>query len=311
MAFRSRFVAQADRLDAVSRPLERCERVTYVVRQRAPHSRWAAWAAWVALGLLLTAPNTLLAQSGNDPLRWRATVYGWLPGISGATKLPATGGGGDIGIDVGEILDALDFVFMGQIEARGNRWGGFADYVYVDFSDSRSRVRSFSISGPAGVTRMPASADLSADMDLDGSALTLAGTYTLIEREGFELLSLGGARRLRVDTNVDWTAAGNIGSLPPLARAGNAAAQPRYTDAIVGVRGRATLGQTGWYLPYYIDAGAGDSDRTWQTVVGIGYRFSVGEVTFVHRRLEYEFAPDSPLVELGFSGFALGFSWRW
>ena len=269
------------------------------------------WVAWAALGLFLSTPNTLLAQSRDDSLRWRATVYGWLPGISGATKLPATGGGGDIGMDVGEILDALDFVFMGQLEARGDRWGGFADYVYVDFSDSRRRVRSFSISDPAGVVRVPASADLSADLGLDGSALTLAGTYTLIERERFELLSVAGARRLRIDANVDWTAAGTIGSLPPLARAGSAAAEPRYTDAIVGVRGRATLSQTGWYVPYYVDVGAGDSDRTWQTAVGIGYRLSAGEVTFVHRRLEYEFAPDSPLVELGFSGFALGFSWRW
>jgi hypothetical protein len=214
-------------------------------------------------------------------------------------------------MDVGEVLDALDFVFMGQLEVRGDRWGGFADYVYVDFSDSRSRVRSFSISDPAGVVRVPASADLSADLGLDGSALTLAGTYTLIERERFELLSVAGARRLRIDANVDWTAAGTIGSLPPLARAGSAAAEPRYMDAIVGVRGRATLSQTGWYVPYYVDVGAGDSDRTWQTAVGIGYRLSAGEVTFVHRRLEYEFAPDSPLVELGFSGFALGFSWRW
>ncbi len=262
--------------------------------------------------VLLGVPHAAVAQDGDDPLHWRATIYGWLPSVSGATKIPDTGGGGDISIDVGEVLDALDFVFMGQLEARGYRWGGFADYVYIDLSDSRTRVRSFSISGPGGLTRVPASADLTADLALKGSALTLAGTYTLIiEREGFELLSVAGARRLRIDTNVDWTAAGNIGSLPPLARAGNAAAEPRYTDAIIGVRGRVTFGETSWYLPYYVDIGAGDSDQTWQSAIGIGYRLSAGELTLAHRVLEYEFAPESPLVELGFSGIALGFSWRW
>ena len=272
-----------------------------------------------SLGLLLSVPNTLLAQNDEDSLRWRATVYGWLPAVSGATKIPHTGGGGgggggvgnEIGIDVGEILDALDFVFMGQLEVRGGRWGGFADYVYIDLSDSTTRVRSFSISGPGGFTSIPATADLTADLALDGSALTLAGTYTVVEQERFELLSLAGARSLRISANVEWSVTGNVGSLPPLARAGDAAAEPRYTDAIVGLRGRATLGGTGWYLPYYIDIGAGDSNRTWQTAVGIGYRLSAGELTLVHRRVEYDFGPDSPLVELGFSGLALGFSWRW
>lgn len=244
-------------------------------------------------------------------MRWRATIYGWLPSVSGATKIPDTGGGGDIGIGVGEILDALDFIFMAQLEARGSRWGGFTDFVYVDLSDSRAGVRSFGISGPAGATLIPLDVDLSADLALDGSAWTLAGTYTAIEREGVELLGVAGARSLRIDANVEWSATGNIGPLPPLARVGSAAAEPRYTDAIVGARGRVTLGQSGWYVPYYIDIGAGDSDFTWQTVAGIGYRFTSGEVTLVHRRLEYQFERASPLVELGFSGIALGFSWRW
>jgi hypothetical protein len=261
--------------------------------------------------VLLGAPLAAVAQDGDDPLRWRATIYGWLPSVSGATKIPDRGGGGDIGVDVGDILDALDFVFMGQLEARVGRWGGFADYIYIDLSDSKTRVRSFSISGPGGLTRIPASADLTADLALDGSALTLAGTYRMIERDGFELLSLAGARSLDIDASVRWDATGNVGSLPPLARAGRAAAEPRYTDVIVGVRGRMTLGETSWYLPYYLDLGTGDSDRTWQFVIGIGYRFSAGELTLAHRVLEYEFAPESPLVELGFSGLALGFSWRW
>jgi hypothetical protein len=279
--------------------------------ERTPRRQTSARVVALTALAIVMVPSAAVAQAKDPAWQWRATIYGWLPSISGSTNLPASGGGGDVNVDVGNILDALDFVFMGQLEARRGRWGAFSDLVYLDLSDTASGVRSLSISGPGGAITIPVDVSLEGGLALSGNSWMLAGTFTSIERQGFELLTLGGVRSLRIDSTLNWTASGNIGSLPLIARSGSASAEPRYWDAIVGVRGRAILGAGGWYLPFYVDIGTGDSNRTWQSAVGIGYRSSWGEITVVHRRLQYDLESDSPLRELGFSGIALGLSWRW
>jgi hypothetical protein len=260
----------------------------------------------------LANPITASAQPRDEVPPWRATIYGWFPSISGSTNLPPSGGeGGGVSVDARDILDALDFVFMAQLEFRRGRWGGFGDLVYLDLSDAKSAVQSFEITGTGGRIEIPADVSIDAGMTLDGDSITLAATYAAVEHDGIELLTVGGLRSLRIDSTVDWTATGNVGPLPPLARSGTAAAGDRYWDAIVGLRGRARLGGSRWYAPLYLDVGTGDSDLTWQAMAGLGYSFEWGEITLAYRHLEYDFEPDAPLRDLGFSGVALGLSWRW
>ncbi len=270
-----------------------------------------AAAAAATLALACIAPSSALAQSDPEAWKWRATIYGWFPDVDGTTTMPADSGGTSVSADIGDILSALDFVFMGQLEARKGRWGGFTDLVYLDLSNDKSATRALSFSGPGGNINIPANVSMNADVGLKGTVWTLAGTYTAVEKPGYEMLALGGFRYLTLETKINWQATGNIGSLPPVVQAGNTSAKPKFWDAIIGVRGRADIGQSKWYVPYYADVGTGDSDLTWQAAAGVGYRFGWGEVTAVYRHLDYKFKSGAPIQNLEFSGPAIGASWRW
>jgi len=77
-------------------------------------------------------------------------------------------------------------------------------------------------------------------------------------------------------------------------------------DGVVGFRGSARLGAGNWFVPYYLDAGAGTSKFTWQAVVGVGYSFGWGDLLLVYRYLSFEQGDDQPVQRLEFAGPALG-----
>ncbi|EGV18705.1 hypothetical protein [Thiocapsa marina] len=62
-------------------------------------------------------------------------------------------------------------------------------------------------------------------------------------------------------------------------------------------------------MPYYLDAGTGSSNLTWQAALGAGYRFDWGDVTLALRSLSYEF--DENDGDIRFTGPVLGATFRW
>jgi len=72
-------------------------------------------------------------------------------------------------------------------------------------------------------------------------------------------------------------------------------------DGIVGLRGRTALSDK-WYLTYHADIGAGDSDLTWQALVGLNYRFSKVDAAFRYRYLKWEFDDNDTFDDLDLSG---------
>jgi hypothetical protein len=63
-------------------------------------------------------------------------------------------------------------------------------------------------------------------------------------------------------------------------------------------------------MPYYLDAGAGNSTLTWQSVLGVGHAFKWGEVILAYRYLSYEQSSNKLIEDLSFGGFALGVNFR-
>jgi len=61
-----------------------------------------------------------------------------------------------------------------------------------------------------------------------------------------------------------------------------------------------------WYLPYYVDIGAGDSDLSWQLFGGIGYQFNWGNIKLGYRYLKYDQDDDEFLQDFEFYGPILG-----
>ena len=73
------------------------------------------------------------------------------------------------------------------------------------------------------------------------------------------------------------------------------------------MRGRASFGKDDrWFIPYYVDVGTGDSDLTWQGIIGGGYAFDWGDVQAVWRYLDYDLPSKQEIQSANFNGAAIG-----
>jgi hypothetical protein len=263
----------------------------------------------LAVGLLATiaatAPVAQAQTQSPDDWQFRATVYGWFPGLSGTTEFPSGAGGPSIDVNAKDLVEKLKMAFMGAFEVQHGRWGGLVDWFYTNIGDTRTATRDFSFHGqplPIGLT-----ADLS--LDVKTNIATFAGTYALIEKPEYSMGLVFGARMLDIDQTLNWGLSGN-GPLG-VARAGTSVVSATNWDGIVGVRGRARFGDDRrWFVPYYADIGSGDSKLTWQAILGLGYSFSWGDVIAAWRYLDYDFDGGQPLQSMTFNGVAVGASFR-
>jgi hypothetical protein len=260
-----------------------------------------------ALPLLLLAPATATAQAG-EPLRFSASLYGWFPDISGRTRFGAAPGGGDFRVDVGDLLEKLEFTFQGSFEVRQGAWGAFADVIYMSVGATRDDVRS----GTVGNLGIPAGASATTEFDLKTNIWTLAGYYRAVDRADLTLDAIAGVRYLHARQSLDWTFTGNVGPIPAPGRAGGASTSIGNLDAIVGLRARVSAGfHSPWFFPLYVDAGFGQSDLTWQAMAGVGYATGWGEIVAAWRHMEYRMASDTAIETLKLDGPLVGATFRW
>ena len=73
--------------------------------------------AWLLAGLI---PMTVHAATGD--WEWQATLYLWLPSVSGESALPPDGGGPAIEVSADAVLESLNSIFMGALEVRSGPW---------------------------------------------------------------------------------------------------------------------------------------------------------------------------------------------
>jgi hypothetical protein len=272
----------------------------------------SAYALAIAAGMLVPAASWAQASpSAPAPGAWRyaATIYGYLPTVGGSTSFPADSSGSPINITSEKILDSLKFMFMGALDAHNGRWGLFTDLVYFNLGQAKVASRDFTL-GPGGVIPAGTTADL--DLGLKGLAWTVAGQYRVTADPAWTVDLLGGARLLNASTDLRWSITGNLGPIAPTGRTGTAEASLSNWDAIVGVKGRYTFGANReWSLPFYLDAGTGQSDRTFQSAAGVSYAFQWGEITGMWRYLDYKMKPGQGIKEMNFNGPMIGATWRW
>ena len=262
----------------------------------------------ICLGALAAAAPTAYAQGGPDAWQFRASIYGYFPTVSSSSRFPTGGSGPTIDVDASDILDALKFTFMGSFEAQKGKWGVFTDLIYLDLGNTKRESRDFSLGGagvPAGVT-----ANLS--MDLKSWVWTVAGLYSLSDTPHNTTNLVFGARMVDLKETLDWGLNGNIGSINLPGRGGRAELSQTNWDAIVGLKGVATLGaDRRWVAPYYVDIGTGQSKLTWQALAGVGYSFDWATVTAAWRYLAYDFDSSKNLKDITFSGPFVGLTFRW
>lgn len=264
----------------------------------------------VLLMALLASTGAFAQQAagGSDAWQFGVSIYGWFPDIAGQTAFTQPGGSNEFEIDIEDILDNLEFTLMGIFDMRKGRWGLLTDMIYMDVGASATGTREATIGG----TPIPTDAAADVNLDIESLIWTLTGYYRALDQTGMTLDLVAGTRYLDVEQSVDWNVTGDVGSIPIPDRAGAANASLTNWDLIFGVRGRFAFGaQQAWFVPYYLDLGAGDSDFTWQGISGLGYAFHWGAITAVWRYLYYDLSSDKPIKDMDFSGPAIGCTFRW
>ena len=257
-------------------------------------------------GAVSLLPSSLCAQETSDDWQFGAAIYGWFPDIGGNTSLPVEDT--SIDVDISTILDHLKMTGQGSFEIQKGRWGAFTDVVYLNVGESKSQTRNLEIGG------VPLPAAVTADVDFNLKSLfwTLAGSYRVVASPETTLNVFAGARLATLEQTLDWEFTGNFGPVVPPPLTGSREASPDQWDAIVGARGQFRLGaERKWVVPFHLDVGTGDSDVTWQAVLGLGYAFGWGDVGLVWRYLEYDLPSDGAIEDLNFSGPAIGAKFRW
>jgi hypothetical protein len=279
--------------------------VNFWRRRRLPNLKTVLAAALAAPMALLALP---VCAQGADPWSFEASVYAYLPTISGSTVFPQNGAGSDVSIDADTILDNLKFTFMGSFEARRGSLGLFTDVIYMDVGNSKSDYRQFTVGG----IPLPGGANTHLDYDLKGWVWTLGGVWAVSAKPAATLDLLAGARLLDIEQTIGWDITGNVGAVPLPERTGSSQVGLSNWDAIVGLKGRLALGSNGkWFVPYYADIGTGESDFTWQGMGGIGYSFKWGDVVTAWRYLDYDMESGDKVESLDLNGPAISAVFRW
>lgn len=268
------------------------------------------------------APAHAQDQSYSDQWSYTLTPYLWLPSIGGDLNYsipPGSPGTPSIKVGPTDWFELLDFAFLLNGTARKNRFSFQSDIVYLALgSDGNSRVTGVdtSITGPGGRLDIPVGAHvgLESRTDLDGLAWSLIFGYNLQQDARAQHDLIGGARYFGLDVKTHWNL--NVDITTPggdlaLARSGTIEQDVTLWDGVIGLRGHVALGDGNWSLPYYVDVGAGDSDLTWQGMLGVSYEYGWGDLFLVYRHLYYDEGDSGLMSNFYFSGPTIGgrFSW--
>jgi hypothetical protein len=246
------------------------------------------------------------AHAADDEWKYSITPYLWLPSFNGNFKYslpPGAGGSPEVQT---YYLNKLNAVLMLAGDARKGNMSLFTDLIYLDISGSSSHVKSVDFGG----TKVSSNIDAGTQTSIKGTVLTLGGGYTLVRTPDASLDVIGGLRYMGVDVSTDWHLTTTIinpigGGTFPLT--GTVSERVDLWDAIIGMRGRINLGDSGkWSVPYYLDAGTGSSTLTWQGMMGLAYTFGWGDVSLAYRHLYYSQKGDQFIQSLALSGPLLG-----
>lgn len=267
--------------------------------------------AAVLVAAALLGPAGAAAQAERD--RWKVSIlpYLWFPAVDSTLRYDTANGSQTVNVDVDAdtLIGALNFAAMVAGEARKGKWLVATDIFYTDLGSESSDVTSVDFnpgSGPINVATTQLNSGT--DTEIKMTIWSLTGGYNVIDEAGGTLDVFGGFRYLYLETRTDWqltaTVTGPPGA-PVFSRSGTLKGTDNIWDAIAGVRGRLRVTDT-WFVPYYLDAGAGDSDFTWQASLGAGYAFKWGDLIAAYRYLSYDQGEGDLVQELSLGGFGLG-----
>ncbi|MGI9142683.1 MAG: hypothetical protein ACR2IJ_05785 [Fluviibacter sp.] len=258
----------------------------------------------LAVALLLAAfPAIALAEENtalpevSEGFRFSVTPYLWMPGISGNIDYNNVQRV-QTGLNANKILSNLSIGAMGDAEVHYGRWGLMGNAMYSKLSNASSR---------SSLKEQALTEESTTDAWM--GIYTIAGTYTAYSDSTFYLDALAGARFLNSNSKVQLAA--SVANTPYVG-AKTLYSSVSATDAIGGIKGRVRLGESRFYVPFYVDAGGGSSVAkfTSQQVLGVGYAFSMVDISLVYANLYYSMSNDKISSYFSMSGPALAATFR-
>ncbi|MFA5951587.1 MAG: hypothetical protein WC807_15010 [Hyphomicrobium sp.] len=201
---------------------------------------------------------------------YRATSYGWLTWLDG--DLTVRGRNFDVNATPSDVLESLDFAFMGTLEARRGPLSLFTDIVYADISGARDFVSSSGSSSAAlSIDYKTATVEVGAAYEvarLPGVALS--------EPRGLALDLLAGARYWyqRSDVTLSLSGSPDLDGLDvrsdslAIARSGSV----EWVDPFIGIRLREALAGGGEaFLRGDIGGFGAGSQFSWQLIGAVNW----------------------------------------
>ena len=259
----------------------------------------------LAAAALMPGAASALAS---DPWQFGAQIYAFFPAIDGESNSPSSGADPDASVDVGQIIENLQFVFMGSLEARKSRWGTMTDAIYLNVGGEESGTRDLTIAG----LPIPVTASAAVNYDLKGWIWMITGEYAVVSQPAATMDVFAGARMVDIEQEIGWELQGDIGEIPEAGRTGSSKVGRTNWDAIVGVKGRWRYrAEHRWFVPYYLDVGTGESDFTWQTMAGLGYSWQWIDAIAAWRYLDYDLGEGRPLSSLSLNGPLVSVVFHW
>jgi len=263
-------------------------------------------------GVLCAAAATSASADQPDMYdgHWRFTIapYVWIPSVSGTFNFTTGSGAGVIGVTPpagttvsvfvpsSSLLANLNWAASGYLEARKGNWSVFTDIITLSLSAQGSKVATFNVGlGPINISP---SFDIGTTSSLSTTLASLAGSYTVIHRNGSNLDVFAGAQLASASASVTWSLSGPLGLFP---QSGSASRSQEVVAGIAGIKGNLQLGNTRWFMPYYADVGAGGFS-TYQALAGIGYAFSWGNVELTYRILYLDMGSGNLLQNITMNG---------
>ena len=279
-------------------------------RRRLPSS-----AGWI-LATLLFLTGTMVVQSSAaadqapDPWVFEAHLDIFVPtNVSGTETFPPgpspPAGSGNVGANNGIV--SVNGAFVGGFWARYERWGLYTYVIYLDLEGTRTGSDLINIAGhPLNIDTTT-----TARLVIRDSYALVAGTYRIVTDPAYSLDVLVGGRFFDQHRSLDWQLSGNVASIPLASRSGSRTVDQSGVDAILGLTGRFGPTGHGWFAPYYLDVGTGNSDLTWQANAGVGYGWHWGEVAAGWRYMHYQFSANRYIESLGLNGPVVAILFRW
>jgi hypothetical protein len=251
-------------------------------------------------------------QQATGPPGWTFDVapYLWMPSVHANLNFnlpPALGGtvSANTSIGFGDLVSHLNFGAMVAADAQYGRFSFLSDFMYMNLGGTAAQFRSVNFPNHPAIP-ISGAVQTSESLNLNATVWTLAGGYTLVQGGWGNLDAIAGFRYLRMPIRIDYslglTVTGPRGNGATFGGIGSVSGSADIWDGIGGFRGRLRVGNTGLFIPYYFDIGAGGSNLTWQISSGLGYHAGRADVSLTYRYLSFEQSSSSVVQHLWIQG---------